>query len=133
LLVPGVAEAIIASPAQKIYVCNVMTQPGETDGYTAYDHLAAIEAHAGGARIVDAVVVNDGDIPREVLRRYAEQGAVPVEPDRERIEAAGRTVVADRLVKTSRYLRHDAKRLSDRIHDLILGGRPGLHRQSEGR
>jgi len=133
LLVPGVAEAVIASPALKIYVCNVMTQPGETDGYTAYDHLAAIEAHAGGARIVDAVVVNESEIPREVLRRYAEQGAVPVEPDRERIEAAGRTVVADRLVKTSRYLRHDAKRLSDRIHGLILGGRPGLHRLSEGR
>lgn len=123
LLVPGMAQAVIASPALKIYVCNVMTQPGETDGYNAWDHLAALEAHAG-ARFIDAVVVNDGDIPGEALQRYAEQGAVPVDPDRARLEAAGYTVVADRLVRQAQYLRHDAERLSDRIYDLIRRGRP---------
>lgn len=123
LLVSGMSEAIAASPALKVYVCNVMTQPGETDGYTAYDHVQAIEAHAG-ARIIDAVVVNNGDIPRDVQLRYAEKGAVPVEPDRDRLESAGYTVVADRLVQYRRYLRHDAKRLSDRIYTLVCNGRP---------
>src|SRR5690606_29296027 len=108
LLVPGMARAVIESPALKIYVCNVMTQPGETDGYTAWDHLAALEAHAG-ARFIDAVVVNDGEIPREALQRYAEMGAAPVEPDRARLEAAGYRVVADRLVRQNLYLRHDAE------------------------
>jgi len=122
LLVPGMARAVIESPALKIYVCNVMTQPGETDGYTAWDHLAALEAHAG-ARFIDAVVVNDGEIPREALQRYAEMGAAPVEPDRARLEAAGYRVVADRLVRQNLYLRHDAERLSDRIFDLIREGR----------
>lgn len=132
LLVPGMADALVASPALKIHVCNVMTQPGETDGYTAHDHVRAIETHVG-ARIIDVVVVNNGDIPQEVLRRYAEQGAVPVETDRARLEAAGYAVVADRLVQHSRYLRHDAGRLSDRIYALVREGRPGLNRRSEGR
>lgn len=132
LLVAGVAETIAMSPAMKIYVCNVMTQPGETDGYTAFDHVRAIESHAGG-RIIDAVVVNNGRIPLDVQLRYAEKGAVPVKPDRKRLAAAGYTVVADRLVFFRQYLRHDADRLSDRIYDLVCEARAGLTRLGEGR
>lgn len=118
LLVCGVSEAIAASPARKIYVCNVMTQPGETDGYTAHDHVRAIEAHAG-TRLIDAVVVNKGEIPQDVQLRYAEKGAVPVDPAEAGLAAAGYEVVADQLVQHRRYLRHDAKRLSDRIYALV--------------
>lgn len=118
LLVCGVAEAIAASPAKKIYVCNVMTQPGETDGYSAYDHVQAIEAHAG-TRLIDAVVVNNGDIPQDVQLRYAEKGAIPVDPAADRLAAAGYEVVAERLVAHRRFLRHDPEQLSDRIYELV--------------
>lgn len=118
LLVPGVVEAIRRSDAAKMYVCNVMTQPGETDGYTASDHLAAIERHVGG-RLLDWVIVNNGDIPSDVLTKYAEQGAAAVSYDGDNVAALGYRVVADTLVRFRTYLRHDAERLSKHIGRLV--------------
>ena len=84
LLVDGVAEAIAASDAQKIYVCNIMTQDGETEGYTAADHLEALQRH-GREGIVDLCLANNAPIPRGLAARYSEEDAELLRVDRERI------------------------------------------------
>jgi uncharacterized cofD-like protein len=118
LVVPKLAEAIVASNALKIFVCNVMTQPGETDNYTVSDHLDAIYAHIG-QHIFDYVIVNDGEIPPQVQSLYAEQGARAVHLDLEEVTRRGYKVIADRLVLFRTYLRHDAAKLSDHIYQLV--------------
>jgi len=120
LLVPRIAESIARSRAVKIFVCNVMTQPGETDGYSAGDHLKAVAAHVGG-RLFDWVIVNIGDIPDDVAERYAAQGAQAVRPDVGELERLGYRVVADDLILPGTYLRHDATKLA--LHILRLVGR----------
>jgi len=77
LLVGGVREALVNSSASVIYVANVMTQPGETPGYSAGDHLDALIRHVGEG-VVDAMLVNSSPIPSDLLHRYADLGAEPV-------------------------------------------------------
>lgn len=79
LLHPGVREALTASQAPCVYVGNLMTQPGQTDGYTARQHLALLTTYLG--RRIDAVILNNGPLPAEVLALYAHQGAYPVVND----------------------------------------------------
>lgn len=118
LIVPKLAEAIVASNALKLYVCNVMTQPGETDNYSVSDHLDAIHAHIGH-HLFDYVIVNDGEIPPHVQSLYAEKGAGAVRLDLEEVTRRGYKVIADRLVMFKTYLRHDAAKLSDHICRLV--------------
>lgn len=118
LLVPGVAEALVKSDAVKIFICNVMTQPGETDDYSVSDHLQAIYDHVGH-HLFDYVIVNNGDIPPQVESKYAEKGAKAVHLDLEEVKRRGYQVVADRLVLFRTYLRHDAERLSHHIYQLV--------------
>lgn len=120
LLVPDIARTLKQSKAVKIFVCNVMTQPGETDGYKVSDHLQAIQDHIG-FHLFDYVVVNDGDIPEDVQERYAEKGASIVEVDRDAVVAMGIQIVSGGLVKYNTYLRHDTVKLSDHIFQLIEG------------
>ena len=84
LLVKGIPEALAKTPAPKIYICNVMTQPGETDGYTASGHLEALVAHGGTT--IDYAVVNTGPVPPRLRVRYLQMGANPVAADIEEIE-----------------------------------------------
>lgn len=114
LLVPGIVDAIRRSPAVKLYICNVMTQPGETDGYSAADHVQALVDHVGD-RLFDYVIVHSGRIPSEVAQRYAQEGKKPVRCDRRRLEAMGYRVIVDELAVYRTYLRHNAARLSDHI------------------
>ncbi len=86
-LVSRIAREVADAHAVKMYVCNVMTQPGETDGMTAADHVEALLANAG-ERVCDYVIVND-EPPSRLLTAYAQEGQVPVEPDLERIAALG--------------------------------------------
>jgi uncharacterized cofD-like protein len=79
LLHPGVREALTASQAPCIYVCNLMTQPGQTDGYTARQHLAVLTAYLG--RQVEAVVLNNGPLPDAIRAIYAQYGSYPVVQD----------------------------------------------------
>jgi len=118
LLVPKLAQAIVESNAVKIFVCNVMTQPGETDNYSVSDHLEAIHAHIGH-HLFDYVIVNDGEIPPQVQSKYAEEGAKAVHLDLEEVKKRGYQVIADRLVLFRTYLRHDAARLSHHIYQLV--------------
>ncbi|WP_308637306.1 gluconeogenesis factor YvcK family protein [Paenibacillus silvisoli] len=118
LLVPKLAESIVESNAVKIFVCNVMTQPGETDNYSVGDHLTAVHAHIGH-HLFDYVIVNDGEIPEQVQLKYAERGAKAVHLDLEEVKRRGYEVIADRLVLFRTYLRHDAARLSHHIYQLV--------------
>ncbi|MFC4303942.1 gluconeogenesis factor YvcK family protein [Cohnella boryungensis] len=118
LIVPELANAILQSNAVKLFVCNVMTQPGETDNYSVSDHLAAIHAHIGH-HLFDYVIVNDGEIPPQVESLYAEQGAKAVHLDLDEVTRRGYKVIADTLVLFRTYLRHDAAKLSDHIYQLV--------------
>ncbi len=120
LLVPHIAETILRSNALKVFICNVMTQPGETDGYTVSDHLQAVYDHVGH-HIFDYVIVNNGEIPPQVAGKYAESGARAVHLDLEEVQRRGYKVVADKLVLFRTYLRHDAERLSQHIVQLVEG------------
>jgi len=118
LLVPKLAQAIVQSDAVKIFVCNVMTQPGETDDYSVGDHLEAVHAHIGH-HLFDYVIVNDGELPPQVESLYAEQGAKAVHLDLDEVQRRGYKVIADTLVLFRTYLRHDAAKLSDHIYHLV--------------
>jgi uncharacterized cofD-like protein len=111
LLVDRVAEEIEASSGVKIYVCNVMTQPGETDGYTASDHVRALVRGAGSQRICDVVVVNE-QLPHKLREAYAEEGQLPVHPDEAELEALGVRVVRANVISENETVRHDPERLA---------------------
>ena len=114
LLVPEIREAIAKSTAPKIYVCNIMTQQGETDSYTVADHIKAIDK-VGGERIFDAVLVQ-GRLPSEkVLQRYAQKKCHPVYLDREEVIKLNRRIVKANIMSedyNSSYIRHDPQLLA---------------------
>lgn len=120
LLVPGLRDTIVQAKALKIFVCNVMTQPGETDNYTVSDHLQAIYDHVGH-RLFDVVIVNDGVIPKPFRDNYSAQGAQIVRFDSKQLTQEGYRVIADQLVMANKYLRHDTKKLSEHIYNLVAG------------
>ncbi|GMB01754.1 YvcK family protein [Pelosinus sp. IPA-1] len=118
LLVRGIADTLRKSQAVKIYICNVMTQPGETDGYSASEHVKAILDHVGPG-VIDYVVINGQNVAVELQEKYADQGAYPVEPDLKVIEAMGiKAVVADVISETN-WVRHDPLKLSRTIVSMI--------------
>lgn len=118
ILVTDIARALRESTVKKILICNVMTQPGETDGFSVADHLKAVRTHLPGLTI-DVVLANDGYIPPETIATYAAEGAEPVTLDADEVEAAGARLVTDSLVYMEQYLRHDAIRLSEWIVRII--------------
>lgn len=118
LLVPGLVEAIRQSQAKVIFVCNVMTQPGETDSYTASDHVEAIYRHVG-AGLFDMIIVNSAVLPDVVLQQYASQNAHPVTVDVEKLHQLGLTVIARNFLQDSTYARHDPDLVAMQILALI--------------
>ena len=118
LLVTGVSEALRASKAKKVYVCNVMTQRGETVGYSALDHVKAIEHHAR-QRVFDHVLVNTGRPSQELLEKYRLYGAMLVEPDIERIKAEGYRPIGGDFINQTDVVRHDAGLLAGAIMRLL--------------
>lgn len=119
LLVRGIADAIEDSHAVKVYVCNVMTQPGETDGFTAADHVRAVINHAEDRKLFNYVLVNK-EVPKlELLDKYREQGADLVLPDLDKIRELGFRPIAGRFISQTEVVRHDPERLADAILRLM--------------
>ena len=116
-LVDGISEAVAASRAKKLLIMNIMTQDGETEGYTGKDHICALLEHAGQG-IVDACIVNREVIAEEWLQPYREEGVEPMTVEREEIEAMGIRVYEYDLVNQSRYIRHDPDRLAAAIMEV---------------
>ena len=118
LLVDGVVEAICASKALKIYVCNIMTQDGETEDMTAGDHVAALLAH-GAPGLVDLCLANTAPVREGLLERYETENARPIAVDRARIEKLGVEVVERPLADGSGdFARHDADKLAEAVLEL---------------
>ena len=118
LLVDGVADTIRASHAQKFYICNIMTQDGETEGYTAADHLAALLRH-GTADMVELCLANSSPIPPELAERYRAEGAEALTVDRERIAQMGVELVERPLASPSGdFARHDPDALASAVLDI---------------
>lgn len=117
LLVKGIPEALRSSEALKIYVCNVMTQAGETQGYDAGDHLQAIEKHSGG-RIADYIIVNNKKVNPRSASRYEEEGAFPVTFDLDGLNEKGINVIESPLLDEENYVRHNPQALAREIMEL---------------
>ncbi|MBU3934322.1 MAG: YvcK family protein [Candidatus Omnitrophica bacterium] len=118
LLIEGINRAILESKAIKIYVCNIMTQSGETDNYKASDHIEALVAHAK-SKLIDYCILNFARIPAQFLEKYKQEDAHPVLADVEKIEEMGFSVIKDNLVSAKDCVRHDAQKLAGIIVDLI--------------
>ena len=113
-LVPEICEAIAEAQIPRIYVCNIMTQPGETEGYTVAQHIRAIDKIAQG-KLFDAVLVHRRSPSPETLRRYAYDKSHPVYVDREEIASLGRRIVIANIMEEdleTGYVRHDPARLA---------------------
>lgn len=117
LLVGGIAEAIQKTHAPLIYVVNLMTKYGETDGYSASQHIAEIERYAG--RLPDAVLLHDGSVPRHLLTRYYSEHAKPVEIDIDQIRALGvKEIWREDIMAADSVVRHDPTRTATALINL---------------
>jgi uncharacterized cofD-like protein len=120
LLGAGVREALAHFPGPIVYAANVMTQPGETVGFTVSDHLRALAEHLGPT--VTDVLVHSGELPGELVARYEAEGAAPVEVDREEVEKLGIRVREAHLLseEISAGVRHDPDRLAREVCEAAL-------------
>lgn len=118
LLVDGIVDAIRKSRALKIYVCNVMTQEGETEGYTASDHIAAIFSHSAPG-LFDLCLTNSSPIPKGVADRYAKEGAELIRCDAGNCAALGVEIVNRPIATVNDGLvRHDPGHLARELIQL---------------
>ncbi|MCL2145295.1 MAG: 2-phospho-L-lactate transferase CofD family protein, partial [Endomicrobia bacterium] len=117
LLVDGVVDSVKNSKAYKIYVCNIMTQPGETKDYKLSDHIKAIEEHSYKG-IIDCVLTNKGKVPQKVLKRYRRYGSHQVESDKVNVKTVKSSLFSDEI-----YARHDSGKLADAIVKIIKGNK----------
>ena len=116
-LVDQVTAEIARAHAVKIYVCNVMTQPGETEQMSAADHVEALITNAAPG-ICDYVIVND-EPPSKLRQTYEQEGQVPVSADVERIRTLGLEVVQAQMISEDIAVRHDPQKLADVVVDVI--------------
>jgi len=116
-LVDRISHEVAHASAVKMYVCNVMTQPGETDDMTAADHVEALLRNAG-TRICDYVIVND-EPPHKLLVTYAEEHQEPVVPDVDRIIEMGLRPVRAQMISETQTVRHDSDKLGEIVIDVI--------------
>ncbi len=120
LLIPGVAEALAASPAIKFFICNVMTQPGESDHFTAARHLEVVLRHLPCANPFDYAVVNLQRPTPDILALYEEKGQQLVEPDLARLRALGTIPVTGHLLADLHLARHDPEKLARCILETVV-------------
>jgi uncharacterized cofD-like protein len=120
LLIPEIASAIAKSKAPRVYVANLMTQPGETSGYALADHLRAIQNHVP-RRVIDWVVANRQTVSPAVAGRYRAEGAEPVAIHLPQLQKLGVRVILDNLLEEPRgVIRHDTRRLSHLLLEQFL-------------
>ncbi|HDQ25648.1 MAG TPA: YvcK family protein [bacterium] len=119
LLVPGIKEALKNTKTLKIYICNIMTQPGETDNYSVSDHIDAIYGHVGKG-VIDIVIANNKQPSQSLLRRYAKENSYPVKVDREEINKCGVALVRGALFNEDKYIRHSSELLAKLVMKQII-------------
>lgn len=122
LLVPGILRAIRESRAMRVYIANLMTQPGETRRYTVADHVRAIYDHTRPG-LFDFAAINRAPVAPRLLRRYAAQGAEPVDPSYAELEKMGLRCVAGALAREDGKVRHHEERLAKLLIDTFVRAR----------
>lgn len=119
LLIKEIATEVAKSKAKKIYVCNIMTQPGETDNYSVASHVNALITHAGSSDIVDAVLVNNS-IPENISPAYASHNSYPVVLDMENLNPTGVKLVSTKLIEEEQsrngLIRHSSDRVARSVY-----------------
>lgn len=133
LLVDGISRALSATRALRVYVCNIMTQEGETEGYTCFDHARELSNHAGGV-VFDICLVNNSPVPEEIVPLYAEEKAGPTEIDRYLFAAAGIELRERPLLEIKNgQVRHDTSKLALALCELCFEKRPraGLYGETD--
>jgi uncharacterized cofD-like protein len=128
LLVQGVPEAIQACQGVRVYICNLMTKRGETDGFAASDFVSTLFGYLRSPRSLDCMVVNTGGFPQAVLDRYAKEGAFPVVADVARCQRLVPKVFALDLVAKGNLARHDSQKLAR--HIVEIESLPGIRNES---
>jgi uncharacterized cofD-like protein len=123
LLVSGVAEAIESSSATRVYISNLMTQPGETEGFTLADHVRAIYSHTR-RKLFDWVVASNQPVSLEVARRYSSRGAEAVRVDIGELQRMGVRCLLDNLLEEHGVVRHDAGRLAQLLIEEFVERKP---------
>jgi uncharacterized cofD-like protein len=116
LVIEGIADSLRASRALRVYICNVMTQPGETDGYSAEAHLSAIIEHAG--LVVDAMIINGRRPSDTILASYAAENQYPVPFSTDNIRELGVTPFFGDIIAEGNFVRHDSTALASTIFRL---------------
>lgn len=120
LLTDGVARAVSRSGAVKVYVLNIMTQDGETEGYSAADHVKALLEHSDGGRLFDYCLANSAKLPPSVLNRYRREGAEQLKTGRDELENLGIELISAPVADTSGALaRHDPDSLASELMALL--------------
>ena len=117
LLIEEIASEVALAKAKKVYVCNIMTQPGETDGYAVSDHIKALFNHAGSKDIIDTVIVNDF-ILANPAQKYRLSGSFPVLVDYDNIEKLGVNIFTRKLIEDNKegLVRHSSVRVARAIN-----------------
>ncbi|MGG7211244.1 gluconeogenesis factor YvcK family protein [Clostridium baratii] len=120
LLVKGIVSEIKKSSAYKIYISNVMTQPGETDGFKVYDHIKVLKKY-GGKDIVDCVIANNGSISYDMKKKYKDKNSDIVTIDRDKLKDFGIEIVEKNLIKVSKgTIKHDSDYLAQVLVETIM-------------
>ena len=127
LVISNVSEKIRESNAKKIYVCNVMTQHGETDNYSVCDHILAINKHVEG-NIFNLVIANSREFDDSILSKYHKEKQEPVKIDHEKIEELGIKLIKnnDVGIVDNNTIRHNADKVSELIYDYIIDDKPTM-------
>ena len=127
LVISSVSEKIRESKAKKIYVCNVMTQHGETDNYSVCDHIVAINKHVE-ENIFDLVIANSREFDDSILSKYHKEKQEPVKIDHEKIEELGIKLIKnnDIGIVDNNTIRHNAEKVSELIYDYIIDDKPTM-------
>lgn len=120
LLVRGIPEAIAASKACRVFVCNLMTQANESLGLTASQHIEKIFGHARGHQLFDYALINDEPISPATLAQYAREGQEPIANDFDRIRELGVEPVTGNFLHEGEVLRHDQDRVTEALLNLCL-------------
>lgn len=124
LLIGDITSSIVKKNVLKIYICNIMTQKGETQGFTASQHLKRLVEHTS-REIINCCIVNSGGLNPDLLKKYAKDNSFPVVVDREEIAKMGIVVFEGNLVNATNYLHHDPYRTAKKIMDIYNIWRSG--------
>jgi len=121
IIIRSIVKALKESKAPKLYICNLVTQPGETDGYTVSDHVKVLEQYLGKGTI-NLVLANNKSIPEELVKKYAtEEQKDPVELDEENLKLMNIRIIKDKIYTIEDgYLRHDTLKTAYLVFSILM-------------